>query len=294
MTGKLIIAGGNLRKNKINIQRLLIEYAGGTDSKLAIVPTASGEGHKSAVKNIEDLWVKLGIKPNNIIKLQIFAEQGEKGRKFAQGDDEDLLEVLDDVSGLWFTGGNQYYTSKAFIRKDGTDTKMLEKMKTIYDNGGVVGGSSAGAAIMSSVMIASGNNKNALSPAKYGYEDYEDSPTNRNSYLRLVRGLGFFKEGVVDQHVDARPRILRLIRAVIDSNNKPHMGYGVSEDTAMIYNRDTNGITVVGSGAIYIVDCSKIQLTKRDGSFTFQNAILNVIKEGDSYNITEKNVEFMS
>lgn len=273
---------------------MLIEYAGGSNSKLAIVPTASVQDPNSAMEIIKELWIKLGIKADNIIKLPIFADES-KNSKESQGDNEDFLKMLDGVTGFWFTGGDQYYTHKAFIRKDGTDTKMLEKMKHIYISGGVIGGTSAGAAIMSSVMIASGNNMSALSsPAKYGYDDYEDFSEKRGTYLRLVRGLGFFLEGIVDQHVDARPRTLRLIRAVIDSKKILSMGYGVSEDTAMIYNLESKLITVKGSGAIYIVDCSNMKHRRKDDSLTFQNVILNVIKEGDSYNTLEKNIEFMS
>ncbi len=273
---------------------MLIEYAGGIDAKLAIVPTASVQNPKLAMEIIEELWIELGVNPENVIKLPIFADQRKNGEE-SQGDNEDLLKILDGVTGFWFTGGDQYYTHKAFIRKNGTDTKILEKMKHIYSSGGVIGGTSAGAAIMSSVMIASGNNMSALnSPAKYGYEDYEDSSKDSGTYLRLVRGLGFFTEGVIDQHADSRPRTLRLIRAVIDSEENLSMGYGVSEDTAMIYNLESKCITVKGIGAIYIIDCSNIKHRKEKDSLTFQNVILNVIKEGDSYNTVVKNIEFRS
>lgn len=141
-----------------------------------------------------------------------------KNGKDAQGDNDDLLQMLDGVTGFWFIGGDQYYLYKGFIRKDGMDTKILESMKNIYSNGGVIGGSSAGAAIMSSVMIASGNNKNALSGlAKHGYEDYSEDHT----HLRLVKGLGFFPEGVVDQHVDARPRIQIYIWDMVFLKTQP-------------------------------------------------------------------------
>jgi cyanophycinase len=294
MTGKLIIAGGNLVSSRREIHALLINYAGGANSKLAIVPTASVEDPISAMNSIEELWIELGIIPTNIIKLPIFADESGISKE-TQGDHEGFVQMLDGVTGIWFTGGDQYYTSKAFIRKDGSDTNVLKSMKDIYTNGGVIGGSSAGAAIMSSVMIASGTSQSAVSkPAEYGYEHYEDSSVDLRSNLRLVQGLGFFTAGVIDQHVDARPRMLRLVRAVIDSKKNLSMGYGVSEDTAMIYNSKLNLITVKGSGAICIVDCNNMSRSKRDDSFTFQNVILNVIKEGDSYNTVEKDIEFMS
>lgn len=292
MGGKLVIAGGNLEYCDKIIHKLLIEYAGGTEAKLVIVPTASGEDPISTMKYVEDLWIELGIKPDNIIKLPIYGEEGKGWRQPALGDDDEILKMLDGATGFWFTGGDQYYTHKAFIRKDGTDTKILKEIREIYINGGVIGGTSAGAAIMSEVMIASGNNMTALNlPTLYGYEDYDDE--SRVEDLRIVKGLGFFTEGIIDQHFDKRPRILRLIKAVTDPNNNLYMGYGVSEDTAMIYDRDSKNITVVGSGAVYIVDCSKIEKTKSTDSCTFKDAILNVIKEGDLYNQSENNIVFM-
>lgn len=294
MGGKLIIAGGNLEQSDKKIHKLLIEYAGGIDAKLAIVPTASGEEPMETIKYVEEIWIELGMRPENIIKLPIYGEEGKGWREPPLGDDCEIANMLSGVTGFWFTGGDQYYTHKAFIRKDGTDTKILEAMKKVYKEGGVVGGTSAGAAIMSEVMIAIGNNVSALkSPAVYGYEDYDDENSSSMDSVRIVKGLGFFAEGIIDQHFDVRARILRLIKVVTDHNNELYMGYGVSEDTAMIYDRDTKDITVAGSGAVYIVDCSKIKKSGDKDSCTFNNAMLSVIKEGDKYNQLENKIVFM-
>ena len=50
MGGKLLIAGGSLKKSKEKIHKLFIEYAGGINSKIAIIPTASGSDPKSTIK----------------------------------------------------------------------------------------------------------------------------------------------------------------------------------------------------------------------------------------------------
>lgn len=283
MGGKLLIAGGGLEENEKKIHKKLIELAGGIENRLAIIPTASGEAPVNTIKNVEDIWLEIGMKKENIVLLPIFGEEGKGWREPPLGDEENILKLLEGVTGVWFTGGDQYYTHKAFIRKDGAHTKALSRLKEIYEKGGVIGGTSAGAAIMSEVMIASGNNMNALNlPPVYGYEDYDDSDENQD-YVRIVKGLGFFTEGVIDQHFDRRPRILRLIKAITDSHKDLYMGYGVSEDTAMIYDRDTKDMEVIGGGAVYIVDCSKIE--KSPNTFTtFKNVTFHVIKEGDMYN----------
>lgn len=285
MGGKLIIAGGNLSYCANMIHKRLIQYAGGKSSKLVIIPTASGKDPASTIEHVRDLWIKHGIDPSNIAVLPVYAEEGRDRREPPLGDDERIAGMLHGATGAWFTGGDQYYVHKAFLRKNGTDTKALEYLKKIYMDGGVIGGTSAGAAIMSEVMIACGDNATALSsPILYGYEGYDDSDENGTSNLRIARGLGFFTEGIIDQHFDKRPRLFRLIRSLTDYSSKLDMGYGVSEDTAMIYDRETKNITVLGRGAVYIIDCSKAEKSKDFDSVTVKNVVINVIKEGDLYN----------
>lgn len=294
MSGKLLIAGGNLNKSKKEIHKLFIEYAGGINSKLAIVPTASGKEPISTIKNVQTLWIELGISPKNIVELPIYGEEGKEWREPALGDDDEIFKMLDGVNGFWFTGGNQYYTYKAFVRKDGSDTKILTEMKNKYENGAVIGGTSAGAAIMSEIMIASGSSLTAINlPILYKYEDYDDRAGSRDDNVRLVKGLGFFKGGIIDQHFDRRPRILRLIRAITDSKRNYYIGYGVSEDTAMIYDMNTKLITVVGSSAIYTVNCNNIKKPREKEARSFKDVVLNVIREGDQYNTIDNTITFL-
>lgn len=287
MGGKLIIAGGNLQYCNNEIQELLINYAGGKDAKLVIIATASSDPEYS-MDYIGQSWNQLGVDSKNIVRLPIFAEKGKRWREPSQGDNEEFLEMIRGATGFWFTGGDQYYIHKAFLRKDGSDTKILSYIKEVVANGGTVGGTSAGAAMMSEIMIASGNNISVLkTPTLYGYEDYDDSNEDIEN-LRLVKGLGFFKEGIIDQHFDARARILRLIKSVMDDNHNFTMGYGVSEDTGLIYDIDKKEISVAGSGAVYIVNCED---TKNKGT-SYENVKLNVIQKGDLYNLETKKIKF--
>jgi cyanophycinase len=282
MGGKLVIAGGNIEFSHEKIHRILIEHAMSAGGKLAIVPTASGKEPFESISYVENLWLQLGVRKEDIVTLPVFGEEGSDWMEPAQGDKPEITDMLEGVSGFWFTGGDQYYTHKAFIRKDGTDSKALQIMKNIYDGGGVIGGTSAGAAIMSKLMIASGNNANALTKeVKHGYDDYDDMEDEEDSCLRIVQGLGFFTDGVIDQHYDKRPRLLRTIKAVM--HGEEFFGYGVSEDTAMIYDKETKDITVAGSGAVYILDLRKSKQNS-ESSYECSNAVLHVIKEEDKFN----------
>lgn len=282
MGGKLIIAGGNLEFCDKQIHKILVEHARSKGGKLAIVPTASGKEPFKSIAYVEELWKDLGVDSENIITLPVYGEEGSTWMEPAPGDNPEIINMLEGLAGFWFTGGDQYYTYKAFIRKDNEDTKALQIMKQIYRDGGVIGGTSAGAAIMSKTMIARGNNTTALSkPIKYGYDDYNDSDDDEETIpLRIVRGLGFFPDGVIDQHFDKRPRLLRLMRTVMESES--FFGYGVSEDTALIYDSQTRDISVAGSGAVYILDLRKSK--DKECLSAYRDAVLHVIKEGDSFN----------
>ncbi len=289
MSGKLVIAGGNLEFCDKQIHKVLIAHALSQGGKLAIVPTASGKEPFESIAYVENLWKSLGVNDENIIALPVYGEEGSTWMDPAPGDNPQIISMLEGVTGLWFTGGDQYYTHKAFIRKNKEDTKALQIMKDIYKNGGVIGGTSAGAAIMSKTMIASGNNSTALTKSiKYGYEDYNDSSNDEIAPLRIVKGLGFFEDGVVDQHYDKRPRLLRTIRTVMDSEE--FFGFGVSEDTAMIYDNQDRDINVVGSGAVYILDLRKSKETTKS-SYTFSDVVIHVLKEGDKFRFPQPFME---
>ena len=76
--------------------------------------------------------------------------------------DEALLPLFDGVSGVWFSGGDQLHTTRLLLQPDGSDTPVLGRMRRLLSDGGVIGGSSAGAAIMSRTMIVRGDDEGTL------------------------------------------------------------------------------------------------------------------------------------
>lgn len=279
MNGKLIIAGGNLEESEHKIHEYFIKNAYKPGKKIAIVPTASGNEPIETIRHVNDIWVDLGVAKEDIITIPIYGDEGELWRDPPLGDYDEIVDIMKDINGFWFTGGDQFYTHKAFIRKNGEDTKALLKMKEIYESGGTIGGTSAGAAIMSKIMIGSGDNTDVLKGRiKHSYDDYDEE---NDDYMRIVKGLGFFEWGVVDQHFDKRARILRLARAVLEPSNKSLLGFGVSEDTALIYDKGNESIEVLGSGAIFILDLNQANNCRTDEQFSFEKMNVSIMREGD-------------
>ncbi|MBR4434949.1 MAG: cyanophycinase [Clostridia bacterium] len=292
MNGTLMICGGGLTASQDEVFSEFIERAGGAEkARIAFIVTASGEAPDELFRSYRSDMVRLGLPEEKCILVPIYAMHilDERGYNAMTGDAEGLCESLDGVSGVWFSGGDQYYTHQCLLRSNGSDTALLTRIREIYENGGVIGGSSAGAAIMSRVMIGGGNNRGILAhPVVFGYDGYDemcakDDPCDP---MILARGLGFFQEGIVDQHFNRRPRLLRLVEACLRNNEGYRVGYAVSEDTALVYQ---NGrITVLGSAGVYVVDCNKAE---RRAAGNYRGAVLYALHRGDRFDCASLEAE---
>ena len=146
----------------------------------------------------------------------------------------DEKEVLEGMTGVFLTGGDQMRLSSIL-----GGTKFLIALKKALRNGVTLGGSSAGAASMSSTMIVRG--EPTVQPLK-------DS-------IRLCPGLGILKNIIIDQHFTQRARLSRLITAV--SYNPNNLGIGIDENTA-IHIMKNGVLEVLGAGTVTIIDGSNI------------------------------------
>ena len=139
-----------------------------------------------------------------------------------------------------------------------------------YRRGCLIGGTSAGAAILSKLMIAYGKN----------------GPTPRERIVQFVPGLGFTDKFVFDMHFRQRDRLGRLIYAV--ATYPGVLGIGVDEDTATMIEEDRS-ISVCGSGGITIVDGSQISGTdvaeiEKGGPIAVCNLQVHVLTKDCCYN----------
>ncbi len=122
----------------------------------------------------------------------------------SNGNDLEVAKSVNGLTGIWFVGGDQTYITDVLLNDDQSATLVLENLWAAYYGGAVIGGTSAGAAIMSDVMIAGGDSLGALTN---GYvTDYDDSSLDYQNQGGLIveKGLGFFKYGIIDQHFDRK------------------------------------------------------------------------------------------
>lgn len=204
--GTLVIVGGG--KLPAAVRDEFITKAGGANkAKVVVIPTAStyADEEKEHAGYLQQ-W-----KDAKAADVKLLHTRDEK-----TANSDDFVKPLTDATGIWFSGGDQSKLTKAYA-----GTKVLEVIKKRYADGAVVGGTSAGAAVMSDVMITGGT----------------DEATTAD-------GFGLLPGTVVDQHFSQRKREKRL--AGVIAKHPKSLGIGIDESTAVVVSGGT--ATVMGEG----------------------------------------------
>src|SRR5262249_36064497 len=177
------------------------------------------------------------------------------------------LGMLADATAVFFTGGDQL---KITTRLGGTT--LSERIEEIYNRGGIIGGTSAGATALGEMMLV-GSPGGGIS--KVG------------DVLHMTPGLGLAKNMIIDQHFSERGRIRRLLGAV--AQNPRMLGVGIDEDTAIVIERNGT-FQVIGSGSVYIVDGHELDYTNIS-QVSFSRAMsafgvkLHTLSSGDRFDM---------
>lgn len=292
--GSLVIVGGGLEHNNSSVFHRMIDLSGGPEkASFAVIPSASGVAVQSFV-SFRIALISYGVKPENIHLIPIAAVDDDsttlvnESTWIANGNDEILAEKVRKCSCVWFTGGDQLRTTKTLFKSDGSRTPVLEAVWEVFLKGGVIGGTSAGAAIMSDPMIGAGSSIGALEHGVITDSANPDEFDDKTGVL-LVRGLGFFPLGMVDQHFEARGRLGRLIRVMLHEKEKLSLGFGVDENTALIYNGKLKLLEVAGVSGVTFVNTSEMKTSKKTPLFV-QNIRISYLTEGDQYDFQSRTI----
>jgi cyanophycinase len=285
--GNLVIVGGGLEDTNTSVYNQLIGLAGGAEkAAFAVIPAASGVSAQS-YNSFRSVLISYGVKPENIHLINIAmvdddstADVNEADWK-NNGNDLHLAGIVRSCSAVWFTGGDQSRVIKTLVRPDGSKTPVLEAVWEVYLSGGVVGGSSAGAAIMSEAMICGGNSLAALTHGVI--TDYQGDDFPEGEGVLMAKGLGFFPLGIVDQHFEQRSRIGRLVVALMKEKPKFSMGFGIDENTALIYIGSRNLVKVAGASGVTIIDATDASLSYIQNLPHIKNLSVSHLEEGDTY-----------
>src|SRR4028118_453134 len=255
MKGQLIIIGGaEDKEGDCTILREFVRRAGGVNARI-VVMTVATELPREVGENYIRVFERLGAQDVRIVDT-VEREDASSAS---------YLEAIEKATGVFFTGGNQARITS--VLKDTEIDKLLHKR---YAEGLVVGGTSAGAAMMPDVMIVEG-----------------DSETNpRIEIVEMEPGMAFLPGVVIDQHFLQRGRIGRLLSAV--TQQPVVLGFGIDENTAVVVSN--NQFEVVGEGAVTVVDVAEITHTNlgqilKDEDLAICGAKLHILPHGYRFDL---------
>ena len=257
--GNLIIIGGAEDKNgKKEILKTVCSCINKEDDVL-VVATIATEYPKEAAIKYKKVFEDLKVKKIKILDISNRYEAFEESNE----------HLIREASVIFFTGGDQLRITSLI-----GGTPIYNALKDAQTRGAYIVGTSAGASVMSDTMIVSG-------------ED-EDSP--RKCTLKMAPGLGLLEDVSIDQHFAQRGRIGRLLTGIAE--NPGVLGIGIDENTAIIVDKE-GIIEVIGEGAVYIIDGSKISYTnaselKSDEILSMNNVILHVLTNKNRYDLNKK------
>lgn len=269
---QLVIAGGGLSSDTQDVWQAFIDQAK-SDGDFVIVPSASGSPALSAA-SVRDTLIRYGVTADRIsvaplaVRDDRTTDDVDEAKWKANAKSDRVAEQLRSASAIWFTGGDQSRTT-ALLNPKGKDSTALTAIREAHAAGTVIGGTSAGAAIMSEVMILQGDSLPTLIGSKQGER------------LKLGDGLGFLEYGLVDQHFGERARLGRLAVALAQQSD-PHnrIGFGIDEDTALIERAD-GSLSVAGSGYVTILDARAATAKRVKGQAQISGLSLHMAAAGD-------------
>jgi len=250
----LVIGGAEDKLGKRTILTRFARLAGGTAGTVAVISTASALGD-TVTEVYRAIFERLGV-----------AEvRGLRPETRAEADDPACAAMLDDVTGVFMTGGNQTKLSSVVA-----GTRLGAAIQEAYAAGAVVGGTSAGASVVTSHMVATG----------------AEGATPKERMVQLAAGLGLIDGVIFDQHFTQRNRYGRLLALV--AHSPALLGIGVDEDTAMVIT-ENRYLEVIGKGAVTIFDGSravtKAYAAKRTQPLVVSGVVLHSLPAGERFDI---------
>lgn len=254
--GNLVLIGGG--KRPAAVMSKFVALAGGPSARILVVPTASEL--KDTVEIYRKELAALGAK--DVAGLDV--------RSRLDARQAVLVEEVEKAGGIFFSGGDQRRIVDAL-----RDTPVGRAIEAAYRRGAAIGGTSAGTACMSPLMLTGEGDFKVISSGN----------------VEVVPGLGLFPGAILDQHFVARQRQNRLLSVVLE--RPTYLGVGVDEATA-VWLRPDGTFEVLGDGSVVVYDASGATITRGpgDGSVLLgvRGLSTHVLLRGDVFDLAARRI----
>jgi cyanophycinase len=255
----LIIIGG--REDKEGDRAILREVARRTGHGRLVVATIASEVPGELWQDYERTFRSLGVRHLSHLHVDSRAEAMANNG---------YARAFEDARAVFFTGGDQLKITSQI-----GDTPIYQRIVDLYDAGGTICGTSAGASAMSETMLVGG----------VGERSHRVGDS-----IHMAPGLGLLSGVIIDQHFAERGRIGRLIGAV--AQNPRILGIGIDENTAIVAEGGRQ-FEVLGEGAVYVIDgrhVTKSNLTEEepDQTLSIYDLRLHLLSQPDRFDLRER------
>ncbi|HEX2011454.1 MAG TPA: cyanophycinase [Roseateles sp.] len=259
-----IAIGGALRFDHQAVWRRIVDEAGGPGARFAVFATAAGNPARAAERVIEALRAQ-GADATLVpvapalpgVNLQQELHRAEN------------LALVRRADGVFFTGGAQALIVDT-LQPDGRPTELLQAIWALYRRGGVIAGTSAGAAVLSTTMFRDA--PDALQALRGGLREGRE----------IDRGLGFVGPALlIDQHFLRRGRIGRLLPLMQAKGYR--VGLGVEENSAVVIKGSM--LEVIGGKGALLVDLGQARHDPGMAQFNVRGALLSFLAPGDRHDL---------
>jgi cyanophycinase len=263
--GTLVVLGGAVKDGNDVLWQAIVQAAGGPGALVLVLPTASGDPERAARLTAEQLQ-RRGARTEVLpIAPRWPGSSAEEAR--ARAHDPQWVARVQAAGGVFMTGGEQDRLMQA-LRPEGRETPLLRALRDLHARGGVIAGTSAGAAVMSETALR-------------GLDDAFDALLRPLTEQELGLGFGLAAHDVVtDQHFLKRGRIARLVRVLLQSGRP--LGLGVEEDSAALIRAGV--AEALGARGLLVVDASQA-VVEQATPLRARALRLSYVDRGDRYDL---------
>lgn len=253
--GKLFIIGGGDRPP--SLMQALVNTSGLSPTDYVVVLPMSSASPDRAYE-----YFKTDLEPfcrNTIVNFNFTPERVN---------DQNWLDSLQKAKLIFITGGDQDRFMKAV-----QNTAVYQAIHRAYQNGATIGGTSAGAAVMSEHMVTGHELQDTVYRSTFN--------KLRDNNIEFKQGLGLLTTAIIDQHFIVRSRYNRLLSAL--ARFPALTCIGIDEETAIIV--DGSVATVTGERQVVIMKKPEEIKALDTGLIKVKEMQFSIFTSGDSFQL---------